>query len=117
MKNIIIELVPDFDINTFKSGLAEEKDWLLEFVSEGLGGNEVQRLAIDLDHTLTALAVSNCGGGFLKNNIYINSGINNHYICLFLNYKLRLVTHLSSTNCSIKHQLQYSRKPQTVPAF
>ena len=65
-----MNLVPDFDINTFKSGLAKEKDWLLELVSEGLRGDKVQRLAVDLDHTLTALAVSNCGGGFLRNYLH-----------------------------------------------
>ena len=38
-------------------------------------------------------------------------------IIYLLFISIRLVTRLSSNNCSIKHQLQYSRKPQILPAF
>jgi hypothetical protein len=55
----------DTDVNTSKPLLAKQQDRLLDLVAEHLGLQLVQRAAIDLDQTMSSLAVGHSSGSFL----------------------------------------------------
>lgn len=54
------------DVNIGETILAQEEDGLLKLVLESLGFDLLQRTAVHLDQALSALAVSDGGGSFLK---------------------------------------------------
>ena len=53
------------DVNVAETLLAEEKDDFIDLEFHDLGFEEVKRGSVDTDKTLSALAVSDGGGGFL----------------------------------------------------
>jgi len=55
----------DTDVDVSKSVFAEEKDRLLQLVGESSGLNQLKWATIDLDQTLSTLAVGHGSGGLL----------------------------------------------------
>ena len=65
--SIFFSFVPDFPGAFQRTELVktENEDWLVDLESEDLRLNERKRASVDLDETLSLLAVCDCGRGLL----------------------------------------------------